>query len=240
MSTIIQAVNALKAPRAPRVIARNKIPLILLDHGLTMSRSSYQRLVSDLIEARCLCPVTNRLYLNLEASPSAAPDEAAHWLAEGAVISLQRVLGAHGVLNNPSSYITAVVPILPGEAPPFLGQKMTPAGTFVFRGIPQHIMNAGDADDRLDQINNPFPGGIATATPEKALIDWIYLGNSARSNLTPPPAHDIDVDMLDIDRLHRLASAIGPNMLGAVRTWVDNVRHYQDNHADDYMDLMSA
>ena len=42
------------------------------------------------------------------------------------------------------------------------------------------------------------------ATPEKALLDWIYLGDSPRTKLAPPPL-DIDLERLDKRRLKRLA-----------------------------------
>jgi hypothetical protein len=42
------------------------------------------------------------------------------------------------------------------------------------------------------------------ATTEKALLDWIYLGDSPRTKLAPPPL-DIDLERVHKRRLKRLA-----------------------------------
>ncbi len=65
-------------------------------------------------------------------------------------------------------------------------------------------MDSGEPDDRLDS------SGLYThlrATPEKALVDWLYLGLSPRSRRTLPIRSDIDLNMLDKRRLTRLARA---------------------------------
>ena len=43
---------------------------------------------------------------------------------------------------------------------------------------------------------------------EKALLDWIYLGVSPRTKLSQPPP-DIDLGLLNTNRLKRLAQASG-------------------------------
>lgn len=236
MTTVGRAIAILKSNAAPRVISRNAIEELLRTGGIEVSSSSYRRLVAELVESGCLRPVNRRLYLNREASPPAGPDEAARHLEPGAIISLQRVLGMHGVLNNPSGYVTAVVPTSPGHSPPTLGPRQTEAGVFVFRGIPEQVLYAGDQYDRLDLISPPIPGGIPIATPEKALLDWIYLGASGRSNLPLPPIHDIDIDMLDRDRLDRLAAAAGPRVAEEVAAWMDLADLHEEHEDDSWMD----
>lgn len=240
MTTIGRAVALLKQYGAPRVITRRGIEDLFAAGGIEISASGYRRLVGELTEAGCLHQVNRRLYLNREAVPPACPDEAARHLEPGAIISLQRVLGVHGILNNPSGYVTAVVPIRPGQLPPTLGPRTTAAGVFVFRGIPAHILEAGEEDDRLDVLVRPFPGGMPIATPEKALIDWIYLGASGRSNIPLPPVHDIDIDMLDRDRLDRLTVAAGPDVAAHISDWMGRADLHHDYDDDDsWMDSPS-
>jgi hypothetical protein len=49
--------------------------------------------------------------------------------------------------------------------------------------MPARLLNdeAGDLVDRMD-LEVLYP----RATPEKALLDWIYLGDSPRTKLAPP------------------------------------------------------
>ncbi|WP_241420103.1 hypothetical protein [Acidiphilium multivorum] len=235
MTTTLRAIARLREFGAPRVFSRRDIEEYLSAGGITLSESGYLRLVNSLAEAGCLRPVNRRIYLNQVASPPGFPDEAAQWLEAGAIISLQRVLGVHGILNNPSGFVTAVVPISPGGTQPGLGHRHTDAGTFVFRGIPVGILYAGEEEDRLEALNRPFPGRMPIATPEKALIDWIYLGASPRSKMHPPPIHDIDLETLDRERLDRLAKAAGPAVEAAVSAWMERADqhvHYDDREDD--------
>ncbi|MGH8398167.1 MAG: hypothetical protein ACRETA_07980 [Gammaproteobacteria bacterium] len=69
---------------------------------------------------------------------------------------------------------------------------------------------SGEPVDRLDQsgkLEHP------RFTPEKALLDWLYLAVSPRSHRTWPPRTDIDLATLDSRRLARLAKTTG---LGSV------------------------
>jgi len=65
--------------------------------------------------------------------------------------------------------------------------------------------------------------GYCRATPERALLDWLYLGHSPVSTLAPPPG-DMDIDLLDRKRLNRLATcmtAAGPvDMLSLLDDWI--------------------
>jgi hypothetical protein len=61
---------------------------------------------------------------------------------------------------------------------------------------------AGSTEDRMD-LNVRY----ARATPEKALLDWIYLGASPRTKISGPPL-DLALDRLNLPRLKRLAKAM--------------------------------
>ena len=52
------------------------------------------------------------------------------------------VLGDAGVWNNFTDWVTAVVPLSRRYAPPSLERLETAAGTFVFRGLPEAVLEA--------------------------------------------------------------------------------------------------
>lgn len=206
---------ALGAEDAPAVLNRDllarlsqtsragaPVPVSSLTHWLKAARARGK-----------LKPVVAGLYINRFRARPGSLEDAAHWLKVDAVLSLNTVLGDAGVLNNPSHTVTAVVPIDPGAPSPKLGRMPTRAGMLQFFGLPRRILEAGDREDRL---------GVAMdhvrATPEKALLDWLYLGLSPRSRRTPPPRGDIDVTRLDRARLKRLARAMGLDE--ALAAWV--------------------
>lgn len=162
-----------------------------------------------------LRPVQRGLYLNRLRRRAPNVADAVPWLVPDAVVSLNTVLGDAGVLNNPVKVVTAVVPIDAGRPPPSLGRLRTGCGTFHFFGLPRRILEAGRVRDRLDTSEI---WEHARATPEKALLDWLYLGHSPRSRRTPPPRTDIDTAMLDHPRLSRLANEM--NLRATLDTWL--------------------
>jgi hypothetical protein len=74
-----------------------------------------------------------------------------------------------------------------------------------FHAMPRAMLEAGAIEDRLDLEHGP---AHARATPEKALLDWLYLAKSSRSTLSPPALHDVENDALNRKRLVRLARAM--------------------------------
>jgi hypothetical protein len=61
-------------------------------------------------------------------------------------------------------------------------------------------------------------------TPEKALLDWIYLGASERSRMTRP-LMDLDVGALNKPRLKRLAKSMHLEL--QLQDWMTTYRQYQ-------------
>lgn len=199
---------ALSADDAPAVLDRDllgrlsrtsragdPVPVSSLTHWLKAARARGK-----------LQPVVAGLYINRFRARPGTLEDAAHWLKLDAVLSLNTVLGDAGVLNNPSHTVTAVVPIDPGAPPPKLGRMPTRAGMLQFFGLPRRILEAGEPEDRLAAS---IGEDHVRATPEKALLDWLYLGLSPRSRRTLPPKEDIDLDLLDRVRLKRLARTMG-------------------------------
>jgi len=175
--------------------------------NITIPQSTLTVWIRQAVNSGRLMPVVRGLYLNRFQNSQPELADAVPWFHKDAVVSLTTVLGDAGVFNNPSSNtVTAVVPFDKGTPPPHLGRRKTAAGMFHFFGMPRAVLEAGKADDRLiagDRYAH------ARATPEKALLDWLYLGHSPRSRRPLPPRNDMDMSMLNIQRLKRLARAAG-------------------------------
>jgi hypothetical protein len=193
---------ALADPNALRVLDKPSIVRVARHIRPDISESAVERWIQEAVSANRLQRVVRGLYLNRLINPPAQRCEAAVWLRPGAVISLQTVLGDSGVWNNYTDWVTAVVPLSPRYTTPSLGRFETTAGTFVFRGLPESVLEAGREGDRL-------VAGITyrRATPEAALLHWVYLSNSPRSRMSAPPL-DLDLDALDLRRLKRLSRAM--------------------------------
>lgn len=164
-----------------------------------ISRPSVERWIQDAVAAHRLRRVVRGLFLNQLITPRAQLCEAAVWLRPGAVISLQTVLGDSGVWNNFTEWVTAVVPLSSRYTTPSLGRVETAGGTFVFRGVPEGILESGAQKDRLVAGMD-----YRRATPEAALLHWLYLANSPRSRMSAPPS-DLDLAALNLKSLSRLA-----------------------------------
>ena len=86
------------------------------------------------------------------------------------------------------------------QAPPFMaGKDSADCGARRCRVPGESIALEDIRDPRFD-----YP----RTTPEKALLDWIYLGASPRSRMTRPP-YDLDTGLLNGRRLRRLARKMG-------------------------------
>jgi hypothetical protein len=167
-----------------------------------VSEATVERWIQEAVSANRLQRVVRGLYLNRLVTPPAQLSEAAVWLRPGAIISLQTVLGDAGVWNNFTDWVTAVVPLSRRYTTPSLGQQEAAAGVFVFRGLPEAVLEVGRESDRLES-------GVTyrRATPEAALLHWLYLSNSPRSRLSPPPL-DVDCSALSMPRLTRLSASM--------------------------------
>jgi hypothetical protein len=179
------------------------VPMIaaaFADRRKKAARNTVFKWIRDQTEAGVLRPVTRGLYLNQLARPQPTAAEATSFVRSGAIVSLQTVLGDAGITNSYSDIVTSVLPVRGGVA-----QSSRPVvangAEYRFHAMPARLLNdeAGNLEDRMN-----LDVQYARATPEKALLDWIYLGYSPRTKLAPPPL-DIDLERLDKRRLKRLA-----------------------------------
>jgi hypothetical protein len=207
----------LAEPSALRVLDTASIIQVAKTVRQDISKPSVERWIQEAVAANRLQRVVRGLFLNRLIAPPAQLCEAAVWLRPGAVISLQTVLGDSGVWNNYTGWVTAVVPLSSRYTTPSLGTVETGAGTFVFRGVPERVLETGTENDRLI-------AGVdyRRATPEAALLHWLYLSGSPRSRMSTPPS-DLDLGALDLKRLKRLA--VGMRLAANLTIWRNrNVR----------------
>jgi hypothetical protein len=192
----------LAEPSALRVLDTASIIQLAQNVQRDISNPSVERWIHEAVAANRLRRVVRGLFLNRLLVPVPQLCEAAVWLRPGAVISLQTVLGDSGVWNNYTDWVTAIVPLSSRYSTPSLGRVETQGGTFVFRGVPERVLETGAENHRLES-------GLEyrRATPEAALLHWLYLSGSPRSRMAAPPL-DLNVDELDLKRLKRLAAAM--------------------------------
>ncbi len=162
--------------------------------------------IKDAIARDRLAPVLRGLYLNRFTWPAGRLADAVPHVRRDAVVSLHTALDEAGAYNNPPAGVTAIVPLDAGPTRPRVGRVDTAQGPIQLRAVPRRVLEAGAVEDRFD-----LDRGVAhpRATPEKALLDWLYLAKSPRSTLSPPAVHDVDLDVLDTARLARLAKLMG-------------------------------
>lgn len=190
---------------APHVVTtQDLIGYARMTAGSAPPSATVSRWIRHLVVIGSLEPVSRGVYLNRCAGPSVHAAEAAQYIRRGAVVSLAWVLERCGALNNYSDTVTCVVPLIVGLAPPKVGERRTLAAPFRFYGLPQRLFQISGVDiGDLQDLGHGYP----RATPERALLEWIYLGASGRSRLPPPPL-DLSLDLLDQERIVRLAKAM--------------------------------
>lgn len=229
--------RSLRAPAAPRVFTKDFLVQALIDHfgDAPMAPATIARVIAGAEDLGLLTRLRRNLHLNALARPAVAFDEIAGHLQPGCRISLQRALGLYGVANNPSQVITAIVPF-DNAGQTNRETRIVSGVEFRFRGIPRRIFEAGADADLEQHWNRPIPGQVPIATAEKALLDWIYLGQSPHSDMRPPPIEDMHIEELDMDRLDRLAAAA--DLLAPTRAWVDRARAAQTQDWEDVATTM--
>lgn len=191
---------------APRVLTLPMLTAVLADRRKLPARNTVTRWVRAQTEGGVLRPVTRGLYINQLARPQPTAADAAAYVRNGAIVSLQTALGEAGITNNYPDIVTSVLPQYPGHWPSVRAVRGK-RSEFRFHAMPARLLDeqAGELEDRMD-LDARHP----RATPEKALLDWIYLGASPRTKIAGPPL-DIDLQLLDRPRLNRLAKAMDLN-----------------------------
>lgn len=187
------------------------------------SRPTFERWLSEAALAGKLKKIRGGIFINAAGNASVSPAAAAGFIRRSAIPSLSWVLEQHWLLNNFGDVITCTVPMAPGLQIPNVSTVKTPYGSFQFRALPWrlHELDSLPVEDwRDNRYAHP------RATPEKAFCDWLYLGQSPRSTLRPPPL-DMDYDKLSKSRLRRIVRAM--NIQNAFDVWLSKKQHYDDD-----------
>jgi len=216
--------ECLKDFDAPRLLSNTELQTFASNNGIDVSPRQIQIFIERMKELDILSPVRRGLYLNNRAWPAPTYAEAANRIRAGSVVSLLTVLGDAGVMNNSTSNIYSVLPASEGTEP-YLAPVMSEDVNFYFSRMKREILEAGDPNDRLVPML-PYK----RATPEAAIVHWLYLANTRRSALKEPDTQ-CDVELLDLDRLRRLARASA--LESEVFSWIDRCRKRgedDDNH----------
>ncbi len=177
-----------------------------------VSRPTVQRWIKKATDAGKLTYVSRGTYLNNQALPRPDFAEAAQFVRQGAIVSLQTVLSDIGALNNPYPVITALLPLSQFVSPK-LGRTRLVNQSFHFYGMPVGLLNTGTETDGLDGTAR-YP----RATPERALLDWLYLARSSKSSFSAPPM-DIDLSWIHQSRFNRLLKAMDTRAPGIKQYW---------------------
>ena len=224
MNTFTFIKEHLAGPGRPRVLTTAMLRRLLdVAHGAS-ARSSNAWRIKEMVGAGALGGVVKGVYLNLATTPPVEAAEALPFLRRGAVVSLHFVLGEFGVFNNHTDHITAILPVprnSRGASFPRINTVQTGTGTFTFYGMAAEKLHAGDYEDRL--IPSRF---YPCATPERAFLDYLYLGANHRSSLTMPPL-DSDIGDLDQTRIWRLAAAMGVEEI--LDSWISKKATYDED-----------
>jgi len=193
--------GALEAPSAPRVCATADLASLVRKFRPSATPLTVRTVIEGLVQARALTKVSRGVYLNRRCRPAAELNEAAQHIRQGAVISLETVLGECGFLNNPPVIVTAVVPQLRNYVPN-VGQLKTSGGqVFRFNALPERFFPSTSEDRTLMLQSGRF---CPVAKPEVAVLHWLRLALSPRSRMLRLP-QDVDFSVLDIELLRQLA-----------------------------------
>jgi len=217
-----RAERSLMRAESPQVMTTAAL-LALATAGLAEAPSpaTLARWVAGLVEAGKLREVIKGVYLNVLGHRDVSPAAAAFLVRSRSIVSLSWVLEQAGVTNNLGDTITCVIPTHPSWPNPNLAERVTRAGTYRFYAMPDQL--ARPAQARFDDVQDAHYT-YARATPEKAFLDWVYLGSSPRSRLHAPPP-DLDMSLLDERRIRRLTKAM--QVEDRLGTWMQGYAEYQ-------------
>jgi hypothetical protein len=128
------------------------------------------------------------------------------------------VLGEAGITNNFPDVVTSVVPHEHGHVSSVRPVKAADV-EFRFQSMPARFLDerAGVLEDRMD-----LDCRYSRVPPEKALLDWLYLGESPYSKIAGPPLDEME--RLDASRLRRLARSM--ELSEPFRAWRARKRKY--------------
>ena len=136
----------------------------------------------------------------------------ANRMVRGSYVSCQSALAHHGLIPE---YVPVVVSVTTARP----GRWETPLGVFDFRHIKTDWLHG------YQQVDLGGGQSAFLATPEKALLDWIYLHPAADSPAYLAELRLQHLERLDLDKLLRLAEDSGrPKLKRAAKAVIELAR----------------
>ncbi len=133
----------------------------------------------------------------------------ANRLVPGSYVSLQSVLAEHSLIPEYVPVTTSVTPSRPGRWD-------TPLGSYLFRHLQPDLLTGFQRTALLGDQE------AFLATPEKALLDLLYLEPDADTPAYLAELRLQNLEILDLDELRRLAEAAGkPKLVRAAERIVE-------------------
>jgi predicted transcriptional regulator of viral defense system len=145
----------------------------------------------------------------------------ANRLVRSSYVSLESALAYHGLIPEHVPVVTSVTTARPGR-------WVTPLGTFMFRHIKSPLFGGYHLTD-LSHGQQAF-----VATPEKALLDLIYLTPNADSPQYLRELRLQNMEALDQKTLHRQADKAGSAKLRRAATLIADLAQ---DEAEEYATL---
>ena len=142
----------------------------------------------------------------------AHPFVVANRMVRPSYVSLQSAMAIHGLIPESVPVTTSITTGRPGEF-------STPLGTFVFRHVRTPLFQ-GFREVEMDTLQSAF-----VATPEKALLDLLYLEKGSDSEAYLAELRLEFDDGFDFDELKRLSMSFGScKVRRAVEGVIDRAR----------------
>ena len=192
-------------PASPSVLSKEALFLAFNEHApQTETYHQFKSAIRWLEKTHALRKVRNNIFLNTSKKPSGRLDDLVSYANTKAIVSLHSSLGSSGVHHNPSIMSFGVYPASIDKAGREHSDTPTRIGHLKLYALPEHFF---DQDQDYSWISEGHRH--ARFIPEKALLDWIWLGNHQDSSLPEPNPCDIDLDKLDLNKVgffaHKLA-----------------------------------
>jgi predicted transcriptional regulator of viral defense system len=177
-----------------------------------VTRHQAQRQLSDWTAAKKIIQLRRGLYTLPNRSPH--PFIIANRLVIGSYVSLQMALAYYHLIPEHVAVVTSVTTQRPGK---FENQF----GRFSYRHINPALLYGIDyrllVDDEYAYV----------ATPEKALLDLIYLRPQGDSDAYIESLRLQNLEILDMDQLHRFAEQSGKPKLQRAANIVERIARYE-------------
>lgn len=243
MATIFEKASvSLRGPFKPRIMSAVELYEFWSKEHPSLQVKSLYLAANKMIRLGLLKRIRNNVYVNLQAVPAVQNHEIAVHFEPEAVITMHSALYQSGALNNPSRIVTAVIPVevrrrgsmesrIPGRRMQISTSECDIWGFY----IPKKLVSSVEMDP-----SDAYVLGLPyrMATPEKALLDWIYIGELRRTEvykdglemeLTGLPPLDIDLKVFDIKKLNRLARVM--DLKSALSDWMEVKKDYDKSNS---------